>query len=73
MATFVESHIGFIEHAATSVVASIWLRGMLIFSLEREDDEGSGGTTSHLSVGKINLKRSYYSAAMTGLRLTSVS
>ena len=32
---------------------------MLIFSSEREDDEGSGGTTSHLSVGKINLLSTY--------------
>jgi len=54
MATFKDSHIGSAECVATSTATSVWLRGMLLLSAERESDEGfalfgngNGGTTGY--------------------------
>ena len=45
---------GLTEFIATSTVATVWLRGMLVLSSEREFDEGS--SNGDASVGRVNLE-----------------
>jgi len=53
MATSVELHTGLAGLIAMSTAASVWLRGTLALSTERENNEGSGNGDA--SVRKIDL------------------
>ncbi len=59
-AKFIEPRGRSTELVATSTATSAWLHGTLALSIETESDKGSdngdGGTTSHLSMGKIDLE-----------------